>query len=141
MTRYVYGIIHRPEAYNEDLIPDGAEPNIDYAYEWFREDEDADYLTVVTLNESDYWRGWFYYNDMSDGEDAAPVEFNTQEHLDLHWDCNNGDGHYDCLRYEHLINDRIVTTCWFKDVGMQMWDPRGEDITIHHQFQNRLTTK
>ena len=138
MTRYVYGIIHCPESYIENQIPDGADPDIDYAYEWFKEDEDAESLTVVTFNEADYWRGWFYYNDMSDGEDAGPVEFNTLEHLDLYWDSNNGDGHYDCLRYEHIVNGRIVTTRWFKDEGMKMWDPRGEDITIHHQFINRL---
>jgi hypothetical protein len=140
MIKYVYGIIHYPEAYNEDVIPDCAEPDTQYAWGWYLEDDEATQMTVVTLNQDDYWRGWFYYNDMSDGEDAAPCECNTEEHLDLHWESNSGGGHYDCLRYEHVVDGRIVTTRWFKDVGMQMWDPRGEDIVIHHQFENRLTT-
>ena len=140
MTRYVYGIIHYPEAYNEDVIPDTAELDTEYAWGWYLEDDEATQMTVVTLNQDDYWRGWFYYNDMTDGEDACPCECNTEEHLDIHWESNNAGGHYDCLRYEHVVDGRIVTTRWFKDVGMQMWDPRGEDIVIHHQFENRLTT-
>ena len=140
MTRYVYGIIHCPESYIEDVIPDGAENDVVYAYSWFMEyDENATHMEVVTLNQDDYWRGWFYYNDMDDGEDAAPVEVNTEEHLDIHWESNSGGGHYDCLRYEHVVNNRIVTTRFFKSVGMQMWDDP-VDITTHHQFENRLTT-
>ena len=139
MMKYIYAIIHSPEAYNEDHISDGAECDIDYAWGWFREDEDATHMEVLTLNETDYWRGWFYYNDDNDGEDAYPVEVNTEEHLDIHWESNSGGGHYDCLRYEHVVNNRIVTTRYFKSVGMQMWDDTS-DITTHHQFENRLTT-
>jgi hypothetical protein len=139
MTRYVYGIIHCPEAYNQDVIPDTAELDAEYAWGRYLEDDEATQMTVVTLNQDDYWRGWFYYNDMSDGEDACPCECNTEEHLDLHWESNSGGGHYDCLRYEHVVNGRIVTTRFFKSVGMQMWDDP-VDITTHHQFENRLTT-
>jgi hypothetical protein len=76
---------------------------------------------------------------MSDGEDACPCECNTEEHLDIHWESNSGGGHYDCLRYEHVVNGRIVTTRYFKSPGMKMWDD-SVDITTHHQFENRLTT-
>ena len=140
MTRHVYGIIHSPESYIGTMIPDGADIDAEYAYGWFQEyDDEATHMEVVTLNETDYWRGWFYYNDMDDGEDACPVEVNTEEHLDLHWESNSGGGHYDCLRYEHVVNNRIVTTRFFKPVGMKMWDDP-VDITTHHQFENRLTT-
>ena len=140
MTRYVYGIIHSPKSYIGTSIPDGAESDAEYAYGWFQEYADeATHMEVVTLNETDYWRGWFYYNDMDDGEDAYPVEVNTEEHLDIHWESNSGGGHYDCLRYEHVVDNRIVTTRFFKSVGMQMWDDP-VDITTHHQFENRLTT-
>ncbi len=140
MTRYVYGIIHSPESYIGTMIPDGAESDAEYAYGWFQEyDDEATHMEVVTLNETDYWRGWFYYNDMDDGEDAYPVEVNTEDHLDIHWESNSGGGHYDCLRYEHVVDNRIVTTRFFKPVGMKMWDDP-VDITTHHQFENRLTT-
>ena len=140
MTRYVYGIVHFPEAYNQDVIPDCAEPEgVSYSYDLYMDDDEATQLTVVTLNQDDYWRGWFYYNDMSDGEDACPCECNTEEHLDIHWESNSGGGHYDCLRYEHVVNGRIVTTRYFKSAGMEMWDD-SVDITTHHQFENRLTT-
>lgn len=140
MIKYVYGIIHSSDPHIDCLIPDCAEPGYaEYAYDRYLEDTEADWLEVLTLNEDDYWRGWFYYNDMSDGEDAAPCEVNTEEHLDWHWESNSGGGHYDCLRYEHVVNNRIVTTRFFKSVGMQMWDDP-VDITTHHQFENRLTT-
>jgi hypothetical protein len=139
MTKYVYGIIHSDDASIDHLIPDLAEQDAEYAYDRYMEDTEADWLEVVTLNEDDYWRGWFYYNDMDDGEDAVPCEANTQEHLDLHWESNRGGGHYDCLRYEHVVNGRIVTTRFFKSAGMKMWDDP-VDITTHHQFENRLTT-
>ena len=140
MTQHVYGIILSPESYIGTMIPDGAESDAEYAYGWFQEyDDEATHMEVVTLNETDYWRGWFYYNDMDDGEDAYPVEVNTEDHLDIHWESNSGGGHYDCLRYEHVVDNRIVTTRFFKSVGMQMWDDP-VDITTHHQFENRLTT-
>ena len=139
MTKYYYGILHSDDEWYDDLIPDCAEADAEYAYERYMEDTEADWLEVVTLNQDDYWRGWFYYNDMDDGEDAAPCEGNTEEHLDMHWESNRGGGHYDCLRYEHVVNGRIVTTRFFKSVGMQMWDDP-VDITTHHQFENRLTT-
>ena len=138
MTRYVYGIVHCPDAYDSYSIPDGADIDVGYAWDWFRDDIDAVSMTVVTLNPNDYWRGWFFFNDMDDGEDACPVECNTEEHLDIHWESNSGGGHYDCLRYEHIVNDRIITTRFFKEVGMKMWDSP-VDVTTHHQFENRLT--
>jgi len=140
MTKYVYGIVHTPGAYDSYNIPDGAECDAEYAYQLFLEyDEDATHMEVVTLNQDDYWRGWFFFNDMEDGEDACPIEVNTEEHLDIHWESNSGGGHYDCLRYEHVVNQRIVTTRFFKSVGMKMWDDP-VDITTYHQFENRLTT-
>jgi hypothetical protein len=138
MTKYVYGIVHIPNAYANNVIPDTADIDVGYAWDLFRDDNDADYLTVVTLNPDDYWRGWFFYNDMDNGEDACPCDCNTQEHLDLHWESNSGGGHYDCLRYEHIVNDRIVTTRFFKAVGDGMFSD-AVDITTHHQFENRLT--
>ena len=143
MTRQTYGVVHYESDYTNDHIPDCADTG-DYGYEYaydysYMEDDDAVSMTVLTLNQDDYWRGWFFYNDMDDGEDACPCDVNTEEHLDLHWESNSGGGHYDCLRYEHVVNGRIVTTRFFKSVGMQMWDDP-VDITTHHQFENRLTT-
>ena len=137
MTRYVYGIVHSPNAWDEMFVPDGAATDIDFVWGWFLEDEDATHLEVVTLNQDDYWRGWFYYNDMSYGEDAGPVEVNTEEHLDLHWEANNSSGHYDCLRYEHVVNERTVTTRVFQSVGREMWDYAAA-ITTHQHFATRL---
>ena len=140
MIEYVYGIIHSDDPHIDCLVPDCAEPRgALFAYDRFMEDTEADWLEVVTLKEDDYWRGWFYYNDMSDGEDACPGEVNTEEHLDWHWESNCGGGHYDCLRYEHVVNNRIVTTRFFKAVGGGMFSD-AVDITTHHQFENRLTT-
>ena len=138
MTRYVYGIVHSPSAYNSDVIPDGADIDFDYAWDLFKEDNDSTSLTVLTLNPNNYWRGWFFYNDMEDGNDACPVDVNTQEHLDLHWESNSGGGHYDCMRYEHIVNGRIVTTRTFKTGNATMFDDQ-VDVTTHHQFANRLT--
>jgi len=140
MTRYVYGIIHCPESWYTTMIPDGAECDTESAYEWFLEfDPDATHMEVVNLNLNDYWRGWFFYNDMEDGDEACPVEVNTQEHLDIHWESNSSGGHYDCMRYEHIVNDRLVTTRTFKTGRATMFDD-AVDITTHHQFANRLTT-
>ena len=97
------------------MIPDGmAESDSEYAYLVFKSVMTLKQLIwrVVTLNETDYWRGWFFYNDMEDGDDACPVEVNTEEHLDLHWESNSGGGHYDCMRYEHIVNGRYCNyTC------------------------------
>lgn len=139
MTRETYGIVYFPGAYQEEVIPDGAyEDGPDYAFDLYKDDDEAVSMTVVTLNPQDFWRGWFFYNDGSDGEDAAPENFNSQEHLELHWESNSGGGHYDCLRYEHIVNERIVTTRFFKAVGDGMFSD-AVDITTHHAFENRLT--
>ena len=111
MTQYVYGVIHNEDdSYRELTIPDGAEIDIQSAYGWFQFDDDAVWMEVVTLNPSDFWRGWFYYNDMDEPEDASPIEFNTREHLDLHWETNSGGGHYDCSRIEHILDNEVVET-------------------------------
>ena len=139
MTRYVYGIIHSPHAWNWTHIPDSAETDTQYAYEWYRENDEYTHMEVITLNQDDFWRGWFFYNDMEYGNDACPCDVNTEEHLDIHWESNSGGGHYDCMRYEHIINGRIVTTRIFKTGDATMFDDQ-IDITVHHQFENRLTT-
>ena len=138
MIKEVYGIVHSPNAWDEKFIPDGAEPDIEFAWGWFLEDENATHLEIVNLNEDDYWRGWFFFNDMEDGDEACPVEVNTEEHLDLHWEANNSSGHYDCLRYEHVVNERIVTTRLFKIGDATMFDSQ-VDVLIDHRFKNRLT--
>jgi len=143
MTREQYAIVHYESDYRQDDIPDCADTGhygYDYAYEYFyQDDDDAVTMTVLTLNQDDFWRGWFFYNDDEDGETACPSDVNTQEHLDLHWDSTSGGGHYDCLRYEHIVNGRIITTRFFKAVGDGMFSD-AVDITTHHQFENRLTT-
>ncbi len=139
MTQQVYGIIHTPESFNPIMIPDGADADAEYAYGWFLEfDPEATHMEVVNLNQDDYWRGWFFYNDMEDGDEACPVDVNTEEHLDFHWESNSGGGHYDCLRYEHVVNGRIITTRTFKTGNATMFDD-AVDITTHHAFANRLT--
>ena len=111
LSDLVYGIIHNKEgSWRKLTIPDCAEPDIEYAYGWFIEDEDAAWMEVVKLNVKDYWRGYFYFNDMESPEDAVGLECNTREHLDYHWESNNGGGHYDCTRYEHIVDGEIVET-------------------------------
>lgn len=137
MTKEVYGIVHCPGSFNQYLIPDGAESDAEYAYSWFQEDDEATHMEVVTLNQDDYWQGWFFYNDMEDGDDACPCYVNTEEHLDSHWESNNSGGHYDCLRYEHIVNGRVLTTRLFKTGNATMFDD-AVDILIDHRFKNRL---
>jgi len=140
VTRQVYGIVYFPGAYQEYVIPDCAEEDAEYAYEQlYREDNDAVSMTLVTLNPDDYWCGWFFYNDMEDGDEACSYRCNTEEHLELHWESNNSGGHYDCLRYEHVVNGRIVTTRTFKTGNATMFDD-AIDVLTHHAFDNRLTT-
>ena len=143
MTRQQYAIVHYESNYRQDDIPDCADEihyGYGYAYDYlYQDDDDAVSMTVLTLNENDYWRGWFFYNDMEDGNEACPCDVNTEEHLDLHWESNSGGGHYDCMRYEHIVNGRIVTTRVFKTGNATMFDD-AVDILIHHQFENRLTT-
>ena len=139
MTPQVYGIVHYPGAWNEHMIPDCAEEDAEYAYEYlYREDNDAVSMTLVTLNPDDYWRGWFFYNDMEDGDEACACDVNTEEHLDLHWESVSAGGHYDCMRYEHIVNGRIVTTRTFKAGAATMFD-EPVDFVTHHAFANRLT--
>ena len=47
------------------------------------EDEDAAWMEVVKLNANDFWRGYFYFNDMEPPEDAVGLECNTREHAGL----------------------------------------------------------
>ena len=111
MTQYVYGVIHNDEEASQSVdIPDGADIDIQSAHSWFMCDNDAVWMEVVKLNPNDFWRGWFYYNDMEPPEDAAEVECNTSSHLDLHWDTNSAGGHYDCTHYEHIVNGEVVET-------------------------------
>ena len=105
MTQYVYGVIHNEEdAWRKLTIPDGADIDIESAYSWFQFDDDAVWMEVVKLNPNDYWVGYFFYNDMSDPEEAERLCFNTLEHLETHLETNNGGGHYDYTRYEHIVN-------------------------------------
>ena len=107
MTQYVYGVIHNEKgAWRELTIPDGADVDLQSAYGWFMADDDAVWMEQVTLNPDNYWVGYFFYNDMEGPEEAEPLYFNTQEHLDAHWESNNGGGHYDCTRYEHIVNGK-----------------------------------
>ena len=82
----------------------------EYAYGWFTEDEDAEWMEVVKLNPDDFWRAYFYYNDSERPEEACEHEFNTREHADYHWESNNGDGHYDCTHYDHVVNGGVGET-------------------------------
>ena len=111
MTQYKYGVIHYPDDFFTSVcVPDGAEPDVDSAYAWYQMDDDAISMEVLNLNPNDYWVGYFFYNDMEGPEDACPVECNTQEHLDAHWESNSGGGHYDCIRYEHRVNGDVIDT-------------------------------
>ena len=47
---------------------------------------------------------------MEEAEDAGPVEVNSKEHLDAYWETNNSGGHYDCTKYEHIVNGNIIAT-------------------------------
>ena len=114
----VYGVIYKKGffRFNNNTkaeIPDGAGPDIEAAQGWYDdviEPDDRIDIVTHTLNPNDYWRGWFYWNDMSDEDEADPVEVNSQDHLDIHWETNNGSGHYDCTKYEHIVNGNIIET-------------------------------
>ena len=111
MTQLKYGVIHYPkDDFLPIRIPDGAADDLECAWIWYQEDDNATYLEVLNLNPNDYWVGYFFYNDMEGPEDACPVECNTQEHLDAHWESNSGGGHYDCIRYEHRVNGDVIDT-------------------------------
>ena len=111
MTQGIYGVIHCDDyGHRGIIIPDGAEPDVDFAYGWFIEEEDALWMEVLNLNTFDFWRGHFYYNDSEGPEDSCEVECNTEEHLNIHWESNNGDGHYDCTHYDHVVNGVVVET-------------------------------
>ena len=114
----IYGVIYKKGFYRFNTntnteIPDGAGPDIEAAQSWYDdviEPDDRIALVTHTLNPNDYWRGWFYFTDMSDEDEADPVEVNSQDHLDIHWETNNGGGHYDCTKYEHIVNGNIIDT-------------------------------
>ena len=111
LSELVYAVIHNKEdTWRKLTIPDCAGPDIDYAYGWFMEDEDALWMEVVKLNPDDFWRAYFYFNDSEGPEEACEHEFNTREHADIHWESNNGDGHYDCSHYDHVVNGVVVET-------------------------------
>ena len=111
LSDLVYAIIHNKEgSWRELTIPDCAGPDIGYAYGWFTQDEDAEWMEVVKLNPDDFWRAYFYFNDSEGPEAACEHEFNTREHADIHWESNNGDGHYDCSHYDHVVNGVVVET-------------------------------
>ena len=95
----------------DTIIPDCASTDLDFAYGWAEDiQQDLIEMSVHVLNPSDYWRGWFYFNDMSDADEADPLECNSREHLDIHWETNNSGGHYDCTKYEHIVNGNIIET-------------------------------
>ena len=114
----VYGVIYKKGffRFNNNTnaeIPDGAGPDIESAQGWYDavvEPDDRIAIVTHTLNPNDYWRGWFYFNDMSDEDEADSVEVNSQDHLDIHWETNNSGGHYDCTKYEHIVNGNIIET-------------------------------
>ena len=95
----------------ETIIPDCADKDLLSALSWAEEVED-DIIEMSThiLNHSDYWRGYFFFNDMEGPEEVAPLECNSREHLDAHWETNNSSGHYDCTKYEHIVNGNIIET-------------------------------
>ena len=47
---------------------------------------------------------------MEPPSDACGLECNTREHLDIHWESNNGGGHYDCTHYEHVVDGEVIET-------------------------------
>ena len=113
----VYGVIYTKFTPNSDkidtLVPDGAGPDVEGAESFYQDvyDEDCRVAFVThTLNVNDYWRGWFFYNDMEDEFEAGDVDVNSREHLDAHWEANNSSGHYDCVRYEHIVDGKIIET-------------------------------
>lgn len=91
------------------VIPDGADVDLDSALSWAEEiSEDIITTSVHTLNPNDFWRGWFFFNDSEDPDEAFPLDCNSREHLDAHWETNNSGGHYDCTLYEHIVNGKVI---------------------------------
>ena len=115
----IYGVIYSKSLFPVTAgeitvdIPDGADEDIKSAQSWYEEViEEENRITIVThsLNVNDYWIGHFFYNDMERPEDACIVELNSREHLDSHWESNNAGGHYDCVKYEHIVNGNVIET-------------------------------
>ena len=93
------------------VVPDGADTDLDSGLSWAEEiSEDIIEQSVHILNRGDFWRGYFYFNDSEDPEEAWPIEVNSREHLDAHWETNNSGGHFDCTKYEHIVNGNIIET-------------------------------
>ena len=93
------------------VIPDGADVDVEAGLSWAEEiSRDIIGQSVHILNADDYWRGYFFFNDMEGPEAADPLECNSREHLDAHWETNNSGGHYDCTKYEHIVNGNIIET-------------------------------
>ena len=93
------------------VIPDCADVDLDSALGWAEDmSEDVIEQSIHVLNLCDYWRGYFFFNDMEGPEAAEPLECNSREHLDAHWETNNSSGHYDCTKYEHIVNGNIIET-------------------------------
>ena len=106
----VYAKSFWPDHPIETIIPDCACTDLDFAYGMAEViEQEIIEMSVHVLNPSDYWRGWFYFNDDSDDE-PCPLECNSREHLDAHWETNNSGGHYDCNKYEHIVNGNIIET-------------------------------
>ena len=90
-------------------IPDPCGGESEYSYDFFYEENDWTVMKQVQVKD-EYWVGYFFFNDMEGPEDACLVECNTTEHLDFHWESNNSSGHYECIRYEHRVNDDVIDT-------------------------------
>ena len=52
---------------------------------------------------------------MEEADKACSVECNSREHLDAHWETNGSGGHYDCTKYEHVVNGNIIETIYHNE--------------------------
>ena len=118
---FIYGVIYSKSLWKEGeidiVIPDGADVDVESAYGWYEAvtDDDAIDFVVHHLNPNDYWVGYFYFNDMEEADKACSVECNSREHLDAHWETNGSGGHYDCTKYEHVVNGNIIETIYHNE--------------------------
>ena len=105
-----YYIIYNEEGEIE-TIPDPCGGESDYSYDFFYGDNsfgENDWTVMKQVQvKSEYWVGYFFFNDMDEPEDkdeCDDIAFNSMEHLDIYWSNNDSGGHYDCLKIEHWVD-------------------------------------
>ena len=74
--------------------------------------EDGEFVSYIKqhVSDTDYVKGWFYYNDEEDHLDACTYVFNSVEQMSEYQERNDMSGHFACDRYELYVNGELSST-------------------------------